>query len=103
MRKIGIRHTQVITAPGSPWQNPYAERVIGSIRRECLDHTIVLGERHLRRVVGNYVRYYNKARTHLSLEKDAPAMRAVHPPNLGPIVSKDHCGGLHHEYLRAAA
>jgi len=97
----GLR--EVITAPRSPWQNPYVEGVIGSMRRECLDHTIILGERHLRRVVGNYVRYYNKARTHLSLEKDAPATRAVHPPELGSIVSKDHCGGLHHEYLRAAA
>ena len=97
----GLR--EVTTAPRSPWQNPYVERVIGSIRRECLDHTIILGERHLRRVVGNFVRYYNKTRTHLSLEKHGPAMRAVHPPNRGPIVSKEHCGGLHHEYLRAAA
>ncbi len=95
--------TEVVTAPWSPWQNPYVERVIGSIRRECLDHTIIVGERHLRRVVGNYVQYYNKARTHLSLDKDAPAYRQTHLPEIGSIRSKPHCGGLHHEYLRAAA
>ncbi len=98
---IGLN--EVVTAPRSPWQNPYVERVIGSIRRECLNHTIILGERHLRRVVGNYVRYYNGARTHLSLVKDAPVPRPVHLPVLGPVVSRRHCGGLHHEYLRAAA
>ena len=101
MASVGLR--EVVTAPQSPWQNPYAERVIGSIRRECLDHTVILGERHLRRVLRDYGRYYNNARTHLSLEKDAPAKRPVHPRNLGPIVTRDHCGGLHHEYLRAAA
>jgi len=97
----GLR--EVITAPRSPWQNAHVERVIGSMRRECVDHTIILGERHLRRVVRNYVRYYNSVRTHLSLEKDAPVTRAVHPPGLGVIVSRKRCGGLHHEYLRAAA
>jgi len=94
---------EVVTAPRSPWQNPYAERVIGSIRRECLDHTIILGERHLRRVIRNYVTYYNNVRTHLSLVKDAPARRTVQPPKLGRIVSRRYCGGLHHEYLRTAA
>ncbi len=94
---------EVVTAPRSPWQNPYAERVIGSIRRECLDHTIILGERHLRRIVRNYVNYYNNVRTHLSLVKDAPDGRPVQTPKLGKIVSRRYCGGLHHEYFRMAA
>ena len=91
--------TEVVTARRSPWQNPYVERVIGSIRREGLDHTIILEERHLRRVMGRYVRYYNEARTHLSLDKDAPGGRPVCPPEVGSIVSKPHFAGLHHEYL----
>jgi putative transposase len=103
-RKVAsVGFIEVVTAPRSPWQNPYVERVIGSIRRECLNHTIILGERHLRRVIGNYVGYYNRVRTHLSLDKDAPVRRPVHPPDFGSIVSRSHCGGLHHEYLRAAA
>lgn len=103
-RKVAsIGLAEVITAPRSPWQNAYVERVIGSLRRECLDHTIILGERHLRRIVGNYVRYYNGARTHLSLAKDAPATRTIHPPECGPVVERQYCGGLHHEYIRAAA
>lgn len=89
--------------PRSPWQNPYVERVIGSLRRDCLDHAIILGEDHPRRVVGNYVRYYNGARTHLSLAKDAPVSRRVYGSGLGRIVSRRHRGGLHHEYLRVAA
>jgi len=94
---------EVTTALRSPWQNPYVERVIGSIRRECLNHTIVTGERHLRRVVANYVGYYNSVRTHMSLEKDAPQPRSIHGPNRGRIVRRRHCGGLHHEYRRKAA
>lgn len=94
---------EVTTALRSPWQNPYVERVIGSIRRDCLDHTIIIGERHLRRVVANYVRYYNRSRTHLSLEKDAPVSRPVHGPERGRIVRQPHCGGLHNEYMRMAA
>jgi len=94
---------EVTTALRSPWQNPYVERVIGSIRRECLNHTIIIGERHLRRVVANYVRYYNRARTHLSLEKDSPDPRPVHNMRRGRIVWRRHCGGLHHEYRREAA
>ena len=94
---------EVVTASRSPWQNPYAERVIGSIRRECLDHTIVLGERHLRRIIRNYVNYHNNVRTHLSLVKDAPDRRPVQAPKLGRIVSRRYCGGLHHEYFRTAA
>ena len=94
---------EVVTAPRSPWQNPYVERVIGSIRRECLDHTIILGERHLRRIIRNYVNYYNNVRTHLSLLKDAPDRRPVQAPKRGRIVSRRYCGGLHHEYFRTAA
>ena len=97
----GLR--ELLTAPASPWQNAYAERVIGTIRRECLDHMIILGERHLRRTVKRYATYYNGVRTHLSLEKDSPQGRLVQLPGEGPIRSRPHCGGLHHEYLRLAA
>jgi hypothetical protein len=90
--------TAVRTAPRSPWQNPYVERVIGSIRRECLDHVIVLNERHLRRVLRTYVAYYQQSRTHLALGKDAPVERAVQPT--GRIVVRPEVGGLHHRYGR---
>jgi len=99
----GLSIKKVLTAPRSPWQNSYVERVIGSIRRECLDHTIILGERHLRRVVGNYVSYYNTVRTHLSLSKDALAGRPIQTPDRGRVVERPHVGGLHHEYFRKAA
>lgn len=89
-----LGQVEVTTVPRSPWQNPYVERVIGSIRRECLNHTIVVGECHLRRVVANYVRYYNSVRTRMSLEKDAPDPRPIHGPRLGRIVRRPHCGGL---------
>ncbi len=78
---------EVMTAPRSPWQNAYAERVIGSIRRAFLDHVIVVGERHLRRMMKRYVRYYNGTRTHLSLKKDAPESRLVQPPCKGRVVA----------------
>ena len=94
---------EVLTAPRSPCQNPYAERVIGSIRRECLDHAIILGERHLKRLLSSYFDYYAKARTHLSLGKDTPNGRRVQPPEQGRVVTLKHLGGLHHEYLRSAA
>ena len=94
---------EAVIAPRSPWQNAYAERVIGSIRRECLDHVVVLGERHLLRVLSKYVDYYNRARTHLSLAKDAPDARSVQPPSQGRVVEMPRVGGLHHEYLRRAA
>jgi transposase InsO family protein len=94
---------EVPTAPASPWQNAYAERVIGSIRRECLDHMIILGEQHLQRTVKRYSRYHNKVRTHLSLNKDSPTGRLIHFPDRGGIRSRSHCGGLHHEYSRQAA
>jgi transposase InsO family protein len=77
---------EVVTAPRSPWQNPYAERVIGSIRRECLDHVVVIGERHLKGILSEYVDYYNGTRTHLSLAKDAPEPRSVQPPSQGRVV-----------------
>lgn len=99
----GIGLSEVLTAPASPWQNAYAERIIGTIRRECLDHTIILSEQHLRRTIKRYSRYYNRARTHLSLNKDSPTERLVHFPDSGGIRSRSHCGGLHHEYYRQAA
>ncbi len=98
---LGI--TEVPTAPRSPWQNPYAERVIGSIRRECVDHMVVLGERHLKRVLTSYIEYYNRTRTHLSLAKDAPECRSVSSPEQGRVAELEHVGGLHHEYVRMAA
>ena len=98
-----LRINQIPTAPQSPWQNPYAERVIGSIRRECLDHTIVLGERHLKRILSSYVDYYNGTRMHLSLDKDAPERRPTQPPELKSVVELKRVGGLHHEYGRMAA
>lgn len=98
---LGIE--QVVMARRSPWQNPYAGRVIGSIQRECLDHAVVLGERHLRRIVARYADYYNRTRTHLSLAKDSPDGRAPQLPEQGRIVELPRVGGLHHEYLRMAA
>src|SRR5438105_466807 len=98
---LGIR--EVLTAPRSPWQNPYVERLIGSIRRECLDHVIVLNEPGLRRVLKSYFEYYERCRTHLSLDKDAPIPRKVQPPELGKVVELPQVGGLHHRYERRAA
>jgi putative transposase len=94
---------EVVIAARSPWQNAYAERVIGSIRRECLDHVIVIGEQHLRAILTKYVDYYNGSRTHLSLAKDAPEPRTVQRPSEGRVVAMPRVGGLHHEYVRRAA
>jgi putative transposase len=94
---------EVVSSPSSPWQNPYAERLIGSIRRECLNHVIVLGEGHLRRLLTAYLAYYHGARTHLALEKDAPTPRRVQVPTEGPVVAFPEVGGLHHRYERRAA
>jgi len=94
---------EAVIAPRSPWQNAYAERVIGSIRRECLDHVVVIGERHLLGILSKYVDYYNWTRTHLSLAKDAPEPRSVQPPRQGRVVELPRVGGLHHEYHRRAA
>src|SRR5258707_3166264 len=93
---MGIRDRP--TAPRLPWQNAYAERLVGSIRREMLDHVIVFGERHLRQVLASYMTYHNEARTHLSLKKDAPVPRAVQ--GVERIFAKPHLGGLHHQYVR---
>ena len=94
---------QVLTAPRSPWQNPLVDRMIGSIRRECLDHVIVLDERHLKRILRKYVDYYHSCRTHLSLEKDAPEPRRVELPAMGKVSAIPKVGGLHHYYTRRAA
>ena len=102
-RMKGMRIQEVLTAARSPWQNPFAERLIGSIRRDCLDHVIVLSERHLRRILTRYFAYYHRTRTHLSLTKDAPVGRPVEPPPLGNVVPIREVGGLHHRYVRRAA
>jgi len=101
VKALGIE--EVVIAPHSPWQNPYVERVIGTLRRECLDHVIVLGEAHLRRIVRSYVAYYHRARTHLALNKDAPQPRTAQPPEKGKVVEIPEVGGLHHRYERRAA
>ena len=102
-RVAALGLTEVPTAPRSPWQNCYAERFIGSLRRECLDHVIVLNERHLHRVLGSYRRYYNGSRTHLALAKDAPNPRRVQACGQGEVFALPEVGGLHHGYLRRAA
>jgi putative transposase len=94
---------QILTAPRSPWQNPFVERMIGSIRRECLDHVIVVNENHLRKILKQYFRYYAESRTHLALAKDCPEPREIEPPEMGKIVAIPHVGGLHHRYTRIAA
>jgi transposase InsO family protein len=96
LRAMGIRDKPI--APGSPWQNAYAERLIGTIRRECLDHMIVFGETQLRRILAKYAAYYNEARIHRSLDKDSPFHRAIE--RLGVITSQPVLGGLHHQYCR---
>lgn len=95
--------TEVITAPRSPWQNAYVERVIGSIRREYLDHVLIFNERHLRRVLSSYVDYYHRIRMHLSLDKDCPDPRPIMPPRIGKVIAIPQVGGLHHRYERLAA
>jgi putative transposase len=102
-RVKGLRIEEVLTTPHSPWQNPFVERLIGSVRRDCLDHIVVLGERHLRRTLTAYFAYYHRARTHLSLDKDAPDVRPVEGPEAGSVVPLREVGGLHHRYVRRAA
>jgi transposase InsO family protein len=94
---------QILSAPRSPWQNPFVERLIGTLRRDCLDHVIALNARHLRRVVAGYLDYYRDWRTHLSLSMDAPNPRIVHPPERGRVVAFPELSGLHHHYERLAA
>jgi len=96
---LGIE--EVLTAPRSPWQNPYAERLIGSIRRDCLDHFIILNARHLKRTLASYFRYYHESRTHLGLGKQCPFPRQV--SSVGQMVAIPQLGGLHHRYERIAA
>ena len=93
----------VVTAPRSPWQNPFVERMIGSIRRECLDHLIVIDERHLRPILASYFDYYHRSRTHLSLGKDSPVPRPVESAKAGEVIALPQVGGLHHRYERLAA
>jgi len=101
VRDMGIR--EVLSTPRSPWQRAYVERVIGSIRRECLDHVIVFQEASLRRTLNLYFDYYHRSRTHLSLGKDSPEPRSIQPPGMGSIVAVSQVGGLHHRYERRAA
>ena len=98
----GMGIEEVITAYRSPWQNPYCERVIGSIRRDCLDHMMIFSEDSLRRIMAEYIRYYNESRTHMSLEGNSPVPREVEPPSKGRVISVPFLGGLHHRYTRAA-
>jgi len=97
---MGVR--EVLIAPRAPWQNPYAERLIGSIRRECLDYFIVFNERHLRRLLRAYLAYYNTARPHQSLGNDSPAGREAQAAAAGRVVALPEVGGLHHRYRRVA-
>ena len=101
IKNMGIEEVKI--APRSPWQNPYCERLIGSIRRDVLDHVIVLNDRHLRRVLTAYIAYYHRFRTHLSLDMDCPQPRAVEPPEVGKVRALPEVGGLHHHYERQAA
>ncbi len=101
MRNMGIE--EVVIAPRSPWQNPYVERLIGSIRRDCLDHVIVLHEQHLRRLLTGYFQYYHHWRTHRALDMDCPVPRLVQRPELGLVQEVPEVGGLHHHYERRAA
>jgi transposase InsO family protein len=101
VKATGIK--QVLSAPRSPWQRAYVERLIGSIRRECLHHIIVFGERSLHRSLASYVSYYHRWRTHLSLDKDTPQFRRTQAPSEGLVVEIREVGGLHHHYERRAA
>ncbi len=101
VKNMGIE--EVLTAPHSPWQNPYSERLNGSIRRECLDRVLIFGEGHLRRVLTEYFAYYNRYRVHQSLEMDAPESRPTQAVREGKVVAIPHIGGLHHHYERRAA
>ncbi len=98
----GMGVEELVIAPRSPWQSPFVERFIGSPRRECLDHVIVLNERHLHRIVSEYLRHYHRARAPLSLGRNAPLPRDVEPAANGRVVSEPMVGGLHHCYRRAA-
>ena len=100
VNRMGIKEIKI--APQSPWQNPYAERAIGSIRRECLNHFIIFNEKHLLKILDEYVEYYNNCRTHLSLNKNSPMPREVEKPEKGKVTAMPKVGGLHHLYKRVA-
>jgi putative transposase len=100
LKRMGVE--EVLTAPRSPWQNPSVERLIGSIRRECLDHVIVFNEAHLGRILSRYFDYYHNSRTHRALDDNAPCPRAVEAPGMGRVIAVPHVGGLHHRYTRVA-
>jgi transposase InsO family protein len=99
-KSMGIE--EVLIAPQSPWQNPFAERVIGTIRRDCLDHFIVINESHLKRILAGYLDYYHRVRCHRSLDRNSPAPRSIEPPEKGRLIAIPQVGGLHHRYARAA-
>ena len=101
VKAMGIK--QVLSTPRSPWQRAYVERLIGTLRRECLDHVIAFGERSLHRHLQNFTIYYHRARTHLGLQKDTPESRPIQPPSPGRIIAIPEVGGLHHRYERCAA
>jgi transposase InsO family protein len=98
---MGIQ--QVLSSPRSPWRRGYVERVIGTIRRECLDHVIVFNEQSLRRHLRGFLDYYHRSRTHLSLQKDTPEARSIQAAEPGRIIAIPEVGGLHHRYERRAA
>jgi putative transposase len=95
VRSLGIEEVRI--APRSPWRSPYVKRLIGSIRRECLDHVIIFNERHLKRILGSYLAYSYSARTHLALDKQCQEPRPIAPPDQGRVIAFPHLGGLHHE------
>ena len=101
VKNLGMEEVKI--APHSPWQNPYCERLVGSIRRDVLNHVIVLNDRHLRRVLTAYISYYRRFRTHSSLDMDCPHPRAVESPEVGKVRALPEVGGLHHHYERQAA
>ena len=101
-RVEGMGIAEVPIAPHAPWQNPYCERMVGSIRQDCLDHLIVLNEAHLKRIMCSYLDYYHNSRTHLSLDRNSPIPRDVEPPSQGKVIAIPQVGGLHHRYTRAA-
>jgi hypothetical protein len=101
LRIASLQMEEVLTTPRSPWQNPYAKRLIGSIRRDCLDHFVILNARHLKRTLSSYFAYYHGSRTHLGLDKQCPYSRQV--SSVGRIVKIPHLSGLHHRYERIAA
>ena len=104
MKRVnGMGIQQKLISPRAPWQNPYVERLVGSIRRECLDRVIVFNERQLRQILASYFEYYHKVRPHRSLEHDSPVPRPIESPNCGKVIELPLVGGLHHHYLRQAA